>query len=221
MRIVLIGAGNHLQYSIDIVEKEAKYKIAGILDSREEIQGQNLYGYQVIGRPEDISSISKSLKIGAGIVTIGDNWSRKRVSEIITRLVPDFVFVNAIHPTVAIGMNVKLGHGVIAMAGCIINPGATIGDFTFFATGAQVEHDCIIEDFASISAGSVMGGHVRIGKFSAITLGVTIVDRVSIGQNTVVGSGSLVTKALPDNVLAYGNPARVIRSREEGEKFLK
>ena len=57
--------------------------------------------------------------------------------------------------------------------------------------------------------------------FASITLGVTIVDRISIGENTVVGSGSLVLKDLPDNVLAYGNPAVIVRSREAKERFLK
>ena len=46
-------------------------------------------------------------------------------------------------------------------------------------------------------------------------------DRLNIGENAVVGSGSLVTKDLPDNVLAYGNPAKIIRTRTLGEKFLK
>jgi acetyltransferase-like isoleucine patch superfamily enzyme len=46
-------------------------------------------------------------------------------------------------------------------------------------------------------------------------------DRVEIGENTVVGSGSLVVRSLPNNVLAYGSPAKIIRERKEGEKFLK
>jgi acetyltransferase-like isoleucine patch superfamily enzyme len=50
---------------------------------------------------------------------------------------------------------------------------------------------------------------------------VTILDRLNIGENTVVGSGSVVLKDLPDNVLAYGNPAKIIRTRKPGEKFLK
>jgi acetyltransferase-like isoleucine patch superfamily enzyme len=62
---------------------------------------------------------------------------------------------------------------------------------------------------------------VRIKKYAAVTLGVTILDRVSIGENSVIGSGSLVTKSIPDNVLAYGAPAKVMRNREEGERFLK
>ena len=136
-------------------------------------------------------------------------------------MVPNFEFVNAIHPSVIIGNNVRIGFGVTAMAGVIFNPKSTIGNFTFFATGAQIEHDCTISDFASISAGSVIGGYVKLGKFSALTLGVTVLDRLEIGDNTVVGAGSLVLKPLPSNVLAYGNPARIIRKREIGEKFLK
>ena len=61
----------------------------------------------------------------------------------------------------------------------------------------------------------------RIAKYAAVCLGSTVVDRVSIGENTVVGSGSLVTRSLPANVLAYGAPAKVVRKRKLGERFLK
>jgi acetyltransferase-like isoleucine patch superfamily enzyme len=107
------------------------------------------------------------------------------------------------------------------MAGCIFNPKAKIGNFTFFATGAQIEHDNIIGDFASVSAGSITGGYVTLGEFSAITLRVTVLDRISIGKNSVIGAGSLVLKSIPDNVIAYGTPTKIIRNREQFEKFLK
>ncbi len=42
--------------------------------------------------------------------------------------------------------------------------------------------------------------------------GVIILPGVSIGENTVVGGGAVVTKSLPANVVAVGNPARVVRS---------
>ena len=221
MRIILIGAGNHLHYSIDIIQKESKHQIIGLLDSTPEKQGKDLFGYEVIGKPDDLKDLIDKYNIEAGLVTIGDNWIRKCVSESIVKTLPNFQFVNAIHPTVSVGIDVKMGHGVIAMAGCIINPGSSIGNFTFFATGAQIEHDCTIEDYASVSAGSITGGHVKIGELAAVTLGVTIVDRVSIGKNSVIGSGALVTKSIPDNVLAYGSPAKIIRSRAAGERFLK
>jgi sugar O-acyltransferase (sialic acid O-acetyltransferase NeuD family) len=218
--IILIGGGNQAHYTIDIIEKEGKYNIIGIIDSIHEIDSDR-FGYKILGRQENISQLIKKYDIEGGVISIGDNWGRYHVYNQILELAPTFKFVNAIHPSVIIGNNVKLGIGIVAMAGCIFNPKSTIGDFTFFATGAQIEHDCQIGDFSSISAGSITGGHVKLGKFSAITLGVTVVDRLEIGENTVIGSGSLVTKSLPNNVLAYGSPAKIIRNRIKGEKFLK
>jgi sugar O-acyltransferase (sialic acid O-acetyltransferase NeuD family) len=218
--IVLFGGGNQAHYTIDIIEKEKKYNIVGIIDSIHDI-GSERFGYKILGRQEDLKEIISQYNIYGGVISIGDNWSRYAVSQQIHKLSPDFIFVNAIHPSVVIGNTTELGYGIVAMAGCIFNPKAKIGNFTFFATGAQVEHDNIIHDFASISAGSITGGYVTIGKFSAITLGVTVLDRIEIGENTVVGAGSLVIKSLPDNVLVYGNPAKIIRGRNQFEKFLK
>jgi len=218
--LVLIGGGNQAHYTIDIIEKENKYNIVGIIDSINKV-GSDRFGYKILGRQENIKEIVEKYNIDVGIISIGDNWSRYYVYNQIIDKIPNFEFVNAIHPSVIIGNDVQLGVGIVAMAGCIFNPKSVIGGFTFFATGAQVEHDCLIDEFASISAGSITGGFVKLGKFSAITLGVTVIDRVEIGKNTVVGAGSLVVKSLPENVLAYGNPCKIIRTRNEGEKFLK
>jgi sugar O-acyltransferase (sialic acid O-acetyltransferase NeuD family) len=224
--VVLFGGGVQVQYCIDIIERmkdassQSLYHIVGIIDSRVEI-GTDLFGYKVVGRQENIAEISERLSVKAGVVTIGDNYSRDIVRREVEQLLPDFEWINAIHPSCIIGNNVSFGKGVVAMAGCIFNTGATLGDFTFFATGAQIEHDCTIEAFASVSAGSVMGGFVKIGRYSAVTLGCTIMDRLSIGENSVIGSGSLVNTDVPDNVLCYGSPARVIKARKPGEKFLK
>jgi sugar O-acyltransferase (sialic acid O-acetyltransferase NeuD family) len=218
--IVLFGGGNQAHYTIDIIEKENKYNIVGIIDSIHDV-GSERFGYKILGRQENLKEIINEYNIYGGVISIGDNWNRYYVYQQIKEIVPDFTFVNAIHPSVIIGNTTELGVGVVAMAGCIFNPKAKIGDFTFFATGAQIEHDNEINDFASVSAGSITGGYVKLGKFSAITLGVTVMDRVEIGENTVIGSGSLVTKSIPSNVLAYGNPVKIIRDRNQGEKFLK
>jgi sugar O-acyltransferase (sialic acid O-acetyltransferase NeuD family) len=226
LNIVLFGGGVQVQYCIDIIERlkdtdgERIYTIVGIVDSRAKI-GAELFGYKVLGRQENIRDLAEDFAVRAGVITIGDNYSRDIVRTAVEEKIPDFNWVNALHPSCIIGNNVKFGKGVVAMAGCIFNTGARLGDFTFFATGAQIEHDCTIEDFASVSAGSVMGGFVRIGKYSAVTLGCTIMDRLSIGQNSVIGSGSLVHTNIPDNVLCYGSPVKVIRNRKLGEKFLR
>lgn len=219
-KIVLFGGGHQASYTLEIIELENKYDIIGVIDSKAAI-GADCYGYPVIGRQTELTELINRYSIEGGIISIGDNWSRKIVYDAITAQVPDFNFVTAIHPTVIIGKNTTIGKGTVIMAGCIINLNSTIGEFCFFATGAQIDHDCKVDEFASISAGSMTGGKVHIQRFSALTLGVTVVDRVTIGESSVVGAGSVVLNDIPANVLAYGSPAKVIRTREAHEKFLK
>lgn len=220
MKIVLIGGGTQLSYSIDIIEKQNSHKIVGIIDSDKPI-GLILFGYEIIGRQEDIVTLIAKYNIEGCLITIGDNWTRKKIHYQVSNLAPDLLWPNAIHPSVIIGNFVSLGKGILIMAGVIINSGAILGDFTNYYTNCNVEHDCQLDDFSSISAGVVLGGKVIIGKYSAVSLNATVFDRLVIGENTVIGAASLVTKNIPDNVLAYGNPARIIRSRHNGEKFLK
>ena len=52
---------------------------------------------------------------------------------------------------------------------------------------------------------------VWIGENSWIGAGVVIVPGVCVGKNTVIGVGSVVTRDIPDNVVAVGNPCRVLR----------
>ena len=60
---------------------------------------------------------------------------------------------------------------------------------------------------------------VNIGDNVWIGAGSVILPGVTIGDNTVIGAGSIVTKDIPANVVAYGNPCRVVR--EIGERDRK
>ena len=59
---------------------------------------------------------------------------------------------------------------------------------------------------------------VRIGENAWIGAGVIIVPGVYIGKNAVIGAGSVVTKDIPDNVVAVGNPCRVLREVNERDR---
>ena len=59
---------------------------------------------------------------------------------------------------------------------------------------------------------------VSIGENAWIGAGVVIVPGVHIGKNSVIGAGSIVTKDIPDNVLAVGNPCRVLREVNEHDR---
>lgn len=112
--------------------------------------------------------------------------------------------------TVRIGRNVSTT-AVVAMSAA---EGATItiGDDVMFASENQVRADDGHPIFdvrtgkrVNVSRSIVIGNHVWIGHSAAVLGGA------SIGDGTVVGMGSIVTRPLPNNVVAAGVPARVVR----------
>lgn len=220
MNIVLFGAGLNCNVCIDIIKCQGIHTIIGIIDSNSNI-GDIKYGYPVLGKQENLKALIKEHNIEGGLITVGDNYGRFKLSKFILDLVPDFIFVSAIHPSAVISDTVVKGINTIIMPGAIINTFARLGSFCMINTGAQVEHDCILQDYVHLSAGSIMGGKVTIGRFSIITLGVVLFDRINIGENVVVGSGAVVTHDIPDNSLVYGVPAKIIREIKLGEKILK
>ncbi len=60
---------------------------------------------------------------------------------------------------------------------------------------------------------------ISIGDNVWIGANVVINPGVSIGKNTVIGSGSVVTKEIPDNVIAVGNPCRILRKITDEDKL--
>lgn len=59
---------------------------------------------------------------------------------------------------------------------------------------------------------------VHIGKNCWLGAGVIIVPGITIGDNVVIGAGSIVTKDIPSNVIAVGNPCKVLREINEHDK---
>lgn len=72
----------------------------------------------------------------------------------------------------------------------------------------EPKEDGSFEFCKTITAPVFIGDNVWIGGGTIIMPGVTI------GNNVVIGAGSIVTKDVPDNVIAYGNPCRIVRENK-------
>lgn len=219
--VVVFGCASHGRVVTDILlSKPENYRLLGYIDSQRNT-GELVDDIPVIGKQNQLLQLFEQYGTFGGVVAIGDNYLREKVVKDIVEQVEDFEFINAIHTSVVASRTVRMGVGNVIMPGVVINSQTMIGDHCILNTQASIEHNCVLQDYASISSGVTTGGYVVIGKYSAVALGVTIFDRISIGTNTVVGSGSLVTKDVGDNLLVYGVPAKVVRQRTTGEKFLK
>ncbi len=87
-----------------------------------------------------------------------------------------------------------------------------IGDNVLIATKVQIYSAYHPTDPAARLTQKELAAPVHIGDNAWIGGGVIICPGVSIGANTTIGAGSVVTKDIPDNVVAVGNPCRVIKS---------
>lgn len=217
--IVLVGSSGHAKVLVDIVEKQGKYQIAGFLDRNRPV-GEATLGYPVIGQEEDLPQLIQKYGLKGILVAIGDNFIRAKVATKIREISPGLAFIKAIHPSANIGKEVLIGEGTVVMAGAIINPSCSVGRFCILNTNSSLDHDCVMEDFSSLAPRVATGGNCRIGAFSAISIGATLIHRVTIGEQCVVGAGSTVLKSVEPFQVVYGTPARSIRSRKAGEKYL-
>ena len=116
------------------------------------------------------------------------------------------------------GRHVHFGNNIYANFGLTLvdDTHIFVGDHTMFGpnvTVASAAHPVLPE---LRERGLQFNLPVRIGRNCWIGAGAIIMPGVTIGKNVVIGAGSIVTKDIPDNVIAVGNPCKVLR--EVGER---
>jgi sugar O-acyltransferase (sialic acid O-acetyltransferase NeuD family) len=217
--VVVIGASGQGKIAIDALEKAGEHRIVGWIDSFKPA-GTVVYGYQVLGTENDLPLLLDRHQIYGGIIGIGVNEIRHQLLTKIRKLAPNFRFINAIHPSVQLARGTQVGEGVLMMAGAVVNSDSKVGSFSTLSTRASLDHDSTMGDFAYMAPNAATSGGVHIGDFCFIAVGASILHNVSVGEHSVVGAGSTVVKDLPAHVVAYGTPAKVIRKRVAGDKYL-
>ncbi|MHA6485274.1 acetyltransferase [Paenibacillus sp. strain BS8-2] len=215
--IVILGAGGHAKAVIDTIEQQADYRIIGLLDKGKPI-GEVVYGYEVLGDESWLDDSNHT--VDGAIVAIGDNWTRGLVYQRVTRMRPNLKFVTAIHPSADIAKGASIGAGSVVMAGAFVGSDTSIGEHSVLYSHSLVEHDSRIGDFVSFAPKSATGGNVIVGDYTAIAIGVSIIHGVTIGEHSIIGAGSTVIRDVASLSVAFGTPARVIRSRISGERYL-
>ena len=207
-RILIWGASGHASVVADIDRAEAKFEIAGLIDDLNPSPRAMAFGQVQGGRTE----LPKLLASGVRhiLIGIGDNAVRAKLAAHAESL--GFQLAQAIHPRATFATGLAVGKGTVAMAGAVINPGTRVGNNVIINTGASVDHDCLVGDGVHICPGTHVAGNVAIGEGTFVGIGSAVRDRVRIGSRCVIGAGSVVVGDLPDDVLAYGNPARMMRN---------
>lgn len=193
--MILYGASGHAKVIIDTLEALGK-KIDFIVDDNPNLT--ELMGYEV-RRNTGVYD--------AAIISIGSCQIRKKVVEELKVQ----KWETAIHPSAVISPHAVVGEGTVVMANAVVNSSASIGKHCIINTGATVDHDVQIGDYVHVAPGVNISGGTTIGEGSWIGVGTCVKQGVKIGKGCMIGAGSVVVKDIPDGVVAFGNPCKVVR----------
>lgn len=118
--------------------------------------------------------------------------------------------ISAIHSSSYVSVDSILGEALQVLPNATINPRVKLGKTCIINTSASIDHECILGNGVHIGPGAKLAGCIEIGNYSFIGTNATILPRIKIGSNVIIGAGSVVTKDIPNNVVAYGNPCKIV-----------
>ena len=213
LSVIIIGAGGHGRVIADLLNACCCARIKGFIDDSP--KSSVIDDLPILGKIAELGRIINSLngETSALIVGIGDNSMRNHIVSQITSVLVRYNarFLTVKHPSASVSSSVSLGEGTVIIPQAAINTNAVIGNHAIINTSSSVDHDCIIGDFAHISPGVHLAGGVQVGEDAHVGIGACVLPGVQIGKWSVIGAGSVVTRDIPERVVAYGVPAKVQR----------
>jgi sugar O-acyltransferase (sialic acid O-acetyltransferase NeuD family) len=211
-RILLIGGGGHCKSVLDTLLSANDYTEIGIIDKESNI-GKQVLGFPTVGCDRDLPKLFRDGFLDAFVTigSFGDTRLRNTLFKILEEV--GFNIPNIVDPSAAVSSYAELKSGIFVGKKAVINAGAAIGRGVIINSSAVIEHDCVVGDFVHIAPGSVLCGGVKIGANTHVGANCVIRQEITVGANTIIGAGSAVVGNLHNNIVAYGNPCREVRTR--------
>jgi len=177
-KILLVGGGGHCRAVIDVIEQEAKYEIAGIIDKRELI-GSKIFGYEIIGCDDDLVDLYS--KYSNALVTVGQIRSNVVRVKLFNRLKDiGYTLPVVISPLAYVSKYAKVAEGTVVMHQALVNANADIKSNCIINTKALIEHDVVVYSGSHISTGAIINGGVVVKSNSFVGSNTTTKEYIEI-----------------------------------------
>ena len=212
---LIFGAGRH---AVKVMETalENGMKMIGFIST--EMPGTIINHYPVLGYL-DLYKNDKTLQEKYFHISIGENSVRHNIYTCIEDNRSNLVSIVAGSSHTSKSASVKAGTYIGKHA--VVQDHASIGICCLIDTGAIIEHGVTLGDFVNVSPGAVVCGDVNLHRGVIIGAGAIVIEKITIGENSMIGAGSVVLHDIEPNVVAVGNPARVIKKRKFEERYLR
>lgn len=208
--MLIVGAKGFAKEVLEVVHQLNQLDQLVFYDDVNVETPEKLFGQFPILKTVEQASIYLKTIDNKFTIGVGNPVLRKKLYDKFTALGGQFTAT--ISPLAILGSyNVKIGEGVNILSGTTFSNSVYIGRGCLIYYNSIVTHDCTISDFVEISPNVTMLGRCSIASFTQIGANSTILPDVKIGKNVIIGSGSVVTKNVPDNCMAFGVPAKIIK----------
>lgn len=201
LEIIVIGAGGHAKVVISSLLASG-WKIYAVYDDDSRKWNQSIMGFPITGPIERLSESDRR----PAVIAIGDSMIRQQVVEKYDRN-----WAKVIHSRAYVDAAATIGAGTVVFAGAVIQPGVVIGQHAIINTSASIDHDCVIDDYAQVAPGTHLAANVHVKRGANLGTGAQVIPSITIGEHAIIGAGSTVVRDIPDHVVAFGCPAKVIR----------
>lgn len=211
--LVIYGAGGHA-IGVANVAWAAGYRVHAFIDAGK--AGASLHDIPILASVDQLPD----WRAHVYALGVGDNAIREKEHRQLVEHHPGMVFPALIHPTAVISWKTTVGEGSVLMANAVAGTNSRVGRFCVMSIQSAMGHDCLMEDYSSMAPSSVVAGDVIIGQRAAVCMAAAVKQGVAIGADAVLGAKSYLNRPLPANTVAFGAPAREVRSRQVGDPYL-
>ena len=210
VKLIIIGAGGFgsevLETINDCNKKKERFEVYGFIDENKSLIDKNILGVPILGNIEYLLSLK--VRDYKCLITVADPVLRKKIVKKLNNKVD---FCTIIHPSVIYSNFTKIGKGCIIQPGSILMPNTRLGNHVIINVHCCVGHNSYLKNFVSMMPDVNINGNNTINEGVYVGSGTITNEKINVGKWSVIGSGSVIIKHIPDNSLVIGIPGKIKR----------
>ena len=206
--LIIIGAGGFgrevYNWALEHPQHKKEWQIKGFLD--DDRNALNPYSFPVpvmdtianyITEPDDvfICAIAKPQEKKAAVKSISNKGG---------------TFINLIHPSVKMGLDVSMGKGVIICPNAVLTIHIKFGDFVTLNLFCAIGHDAQIGDYAHLNSYAEVCGDVTLKEGVFMGTHSSVLPSLTVEKGATIGAGSIAVRSVKEGQTVIGVPAKVL-----------